>query len=84
MKDTVDLLDNCNYKEYTFCGNTYKTSLFSGFAYLCVLLKKSYQRSFDHGINEKKLSNIFLRDTLRSLCNMGFMHQLKGHHLFLK
>lgn len=28
MKDTVDLLDNCNYKEDTFSGNTGKTLYF--------------------------------------------------------
>lgn len=61
MKDTVDLLDNCNYKEDAFCGNTYKTLFIFWICILvCFILKKSYQRSLDHGITENLTEQYFL------------------------
>lgn len=60
MKDVVDLLDNCNYKEDTFCGTAYKILFISQICILvCFILKKNYQRSFDRGINENYNGNIF-------------------------
>lgn len=65
MKDTVDLLGNCNCKEDTFCGITYKTLfIFRICILVCFILKKSYQRSYDHGINENITEQYFLERNL--------------------
>lgn len=46
MKDTVDLLDNCDYKEDTFCGNTYKTVYFPGLRTVVFHSEKELPKEF--------------------------------------
>lgn len=60
MKDTVDLLGNCNYKEDTFLVILARLFIFLICLLVCFILKKSYQRSFDHYIKENLPEQYFL------------------------
>lgn len=60
MKDTVDLLDNCNYKEDIFLVILARLFIFLICLLVYFILKKSYQRSFDHYIKENLPEQYFL------------------------
>lgn len=61
MKDAVDLLDNRNHKENTpFLVILARLFIFLICLLVCFILKKSYQRSFDHYIKENLPEQYFL------------------------